>query len=340
LIKILGIESSCDETGAAVVTEKKEILSNVVYSQIAEHKSFGGVVPELAARAHLERIDVVVKKALEDAKLEPSELTAVAGTCGPGLIGGLIVGSIFAKTIAMAAGIPFIAANHIEAHALSVRLTEDVNFPYLLLLASGANCQWVVVRSCDRFEAIGKTVDDSVGEAFDKVAKLLGWGYPGGPIVEKMSRLGDGDRFSLPRPMCRKDSLNFSFAGLKTAVKIALKKCETEQDKIDLCASFQKAIVDVMVYKMKRALEVCRDKNVELSAVAISGGVAANKPMRAALQNVCDERGLRFCVPPISLCTDNGAMIAWLGAEKFQSCRRDDLRFAPRPRWPFGAKAE
>jgi N6-L-threonylcarbamoyladenine synthase len=335
-MKILGIESSCDETGAAVVTEKKEILSNVVYSQIAEHKSFGGVVPELAARAHLERSDFVVKKALEDANLDVSELTAVAGTCGPGLIGGLIVGATFAKSIAMAAGLPFVAANHIEAHALSVRLTEDVDFPYLLLLASGANCQWVLVRSSDRFEVIGKTVDDSVGEAFDKVAKLLGLGYPGGPIVEKMSALGNAEKFSLPRPMCRKDSRDFSFAGLKTAVRVALGKCETEQDKIDLCASFQKAIVDIMVYKMKQALEFCREKNVEPSAVAISGGVAANKPMRAALQSVCDAEGARFCVPPISLCTDNGAMIAWLGVEKFQIGRRDDLRFAPRPKWPFG----
>jgi N6-L-threonylcarbamoyladenine synthase len=337
MIRMLGIESSCDETAAAIVSEDRKILSNVTYSQLFEHKSFGGVVPEIAARAHLERIDFVVKKALSDAKLDVSEITAVAGTCGPGLIGGLIVGATFAKSISMAAKIPFIAANHIEGHALSVRLTEDVDFPYLLLLASGGNCQWLVVHSINRFEVIGKTVDDSAGEAFDKVSRLLGWGYPGGPIVEKMSAGGDDKRFSLPRPLCRKGSYDFSFAGLKTAVRLALEKCKTEQDKIDLCASFQRAVVDIMSYKMKQALEFCDEKNIELNAVAISGGVAANKAIRTELQNECDRRGLRFRVPPFDLCTDNGAIIAWLGIEKFRVGQRDDLRFVPRPKWPFGA---
>ncbi|MDR2157810.1 MAG: tRNA (adenosine(37)-N6)-threonylcarbamoyltransferase complex transferase subunit TsaD [Holosporaceae bacterium] len=331
---VLGIESSCDETAAAIVTEDKQILSNVVYSQINEHRLFGGVVPEVAARAHLEKIHLVVKKALEDARLDMSDISVAAGTCGPGLIGGVIVGATFAKSVSMAMNIPFIAVNHLEAHALSARLTEDLNFPYLLLLVSGGHCQLCMVHAVDRFNVIGKTVDDSIGESFDKVAKLLGWGYPGGPIIEKMSLGGDDRRFLLPRPLCRKDSCDFSFAGLKTAVRVAAEKCQTEQDRLDLCASFQRAVIDILVYKIKRAIEICGDRNP--SAAVVSGGVAANKAVRAALQNVCDQCGLRFVAPPIQLCTDNGAMIAWLGVEKFMAGQFSDLRFTPRPRWPMG----
>ncbi|MDR2723788.1 MAG: tRNA (adenosine(37)-N6)-threonylcarbamoyltransferase complex transferase subunit TsaD, partial [Holosporaceae bacterium] len=243
---VLGIESSCDETAAAIVAVDKRILSNIVYSQLAEHEPFGGVVPEIAARAHLEKIDFVVGKALEDANLEMSEISAVAGTCGPGLIGSLVVGATFAKTMAVAMHIPFIAINHIEAHALSIRLTESIDFPYLLLLASGGHCQLCIVHSIDHFEVIGNTIDDSVGESFDKVAKILGYGYPGGPLIERMSAYGNNKRFSLPRPLCRNGSCDFSFAGLKTAVRVAAEKCETERDKIDLGACFQKAVVDIL----------------------------------------------------------------------------------------------
>jgi N6-L-threonylcarbamoyladenine synthase len=233
----------------------------------------------------------------------------------------------------MARHIPFIAINHIEAHALSVRLTENVDFPYLLLLASGGHCQLCVVHAIDRFEIIGKTVDDSVGESFDKVAKLLGWGYPGGPIIEKMSAAGDAKKFVLPRPLCRKESYDFSFAGLKTAVRTALEKCKTEDDKIDLGASFQKTVVDILTYKMKQALEICKDKN--LAGAAMVGGVAANESIRSALRSVCNSYDLNFLVPPINLCTDNGAMIAWLGVEKLLARQCGDLQFLPRPRWPL-----
>ncbi|MDR0632138.1 MAG: tRNA (adenosine(37)-N6)-threonylcarbamoyltransferase complex transferase subunit TsaD [Holosporaceae bacterium] len=333
---VLGIESSCDETAAAIVTEKKEILSNIIYSQIEEHRLFGGVVPELAARAHLEKIDLVVEKALEDADLEISQIDVVAGTCGPGLIGGLIVGATFSKSISMAMNIPFIAANHIEAHALSIRLTENIDFPYLLLLMSGGHCQSCIVHSANHFEIIGKTLDDSIGEAFDKVAKLLGLGYPGGPAVEKKSAGGDDESFPLPRPLCRKESCDFSFAGLKTAVRIATGKCKTEQDRINLSASFQRAVIDILVYKTEQALGICRGKGIGLSAVVISGGVAANQRIRTELQNICHQHGLRFLAPPANICTDNGAMIAWLGVEKILVNQRSDLRFSPRPRWPLG----
>jgi N6-L-threonylcarbamoyladenine synthase len=344
-MNLLGIESSCDETAASVVREDKTVLSNVIYSQTDEHSLFRGVVPEIAARAHLEKIDLVVKKSLSDANLDISDITAVAGTCGPGLIGGVIVGATFAKSIAMARRIPFIAINHIEAHALSIRLTEDVDFPYLLLLASGGHCQLCIVHAIDRFEVIGKSLDDSVGESFDKVAKLLGFGYPGGPIVEKMSKSGDDKAFLLPRPLCQQKSCDFSFSGLKTAVRINAEKCANEQDRIDLCASFQTAVTDVLVYKVKQALEFCRNiPGIQLSSLVMAGGVAANNFIRSALQNVCEQRNIRFLAPPINLCTDNGAMIAWLGVEKLMArrlkeepCHKyytgDDLRFAPRPRW-------
>ncbi|MDR2646407.1 MAG: tRNA (adenosine(37)-N6)-threonylcarbamoyltransferase complex transferase subunit TsaD [Holosporaceae bacterium] len=335
---MLGIESSCDETAAAIVTADRRILSNIVYSQVTEHKLFGGIVPEIAARAHLEKIDVVVKKALDDANLKIAEVSAVAGTCGPGLIGGLIVGATFAKAISMARCIPFIAVNHIEAHAISIRLTEDIDFPYLLLLASGGHCQLCIVHAIDRFEVIGKTIDDSIGESFDKVAKLLGLGYPGGSAIEKTSAAGNNERFSLPRPLCRKGLRDFSFAGLKTAVRIAEGKCITEQDKVDLCACFQKAVIDILVYKVEQALKICENKN--LTGVVMAGGVAANKAIRTALQNICNDYGLNFLAPPINLCTDNGAMIAWLGVEKFLANQYGDLKFSPRPRWPMSENLE
>lgn len=266
---VLGIESSCDETAAAVVSDKKEILSNVIYSQIAEHRKFGGVVPEIAARAHLEKIDVVVNKALADANVKLSDLTAIAGTCGPGLIGGVIVGATFAKSLAMAARLPFIAVNHIKAHALCARLTNDVQFPYLLMLASGGHCQICVVNGVNDFNVLGTTIDDSVGESFDKVAKLLDLGYPGGPAIEKVAALGDASRFSLPHPMCSKKSLDFSFSGLKTAVKVLCEKCTSQQEKIDLCACFQNAVIEILNYKITHAIKRCIDDGTNITSVEI-----------------------------------------------------------------------
>jgi N6-L-threonylcarbamoyladenine synthase len=334
---ILGIESSCDETAAAVVTDDKQVLSNVVYSQITEHAKFCGVVPEIAARAHLEKIDVVVDKALSDAGIDLSDINAVAGTCGPGLIGGVIVGATFAKAISMSLRIPFIAVNHIAAHAISVRLTEDVEFPYLLLLASGGHCQICVVHGIDHFDIIGRTIDDSVGESFDKVAKMLGFGYPGGPIIEKIAVNGDANRFQLPYPMCNgkfNNSCDFSFSGLKTAVRVIAEKEQLDQQgKVDLCASFQRTVSHILAFKMDLALTICRRMGVSPNASVISGGVAANQFIRKALQTVCDKHNVRFCAPPIKFCTDNAAMIAWLGAEKFRAGQFDDLKFAPTPRW-------
>jgi N6-L-threonylcarbamoyladenine synthase len=335
-MNVLGIETSCDETAAAIVTEEKKILSNVIYSQIDEHKAFGGVVPEIAARAHLKKIDVVVNQALEDAKLDISEISAVAGTCGPGLIGGVIVGSTFAKSISMATNIPFIAINHIEAHAISVRLTEDILFPYLLLLISGGHCQSCVVHGINRFEVIGKTLDDSVGESFDKVAKLLDLGYPGGLAIEKESQNGDATRFALPHPLCNKHSYDFSFSGLKTAVRVTGEKCKTRQDKIDLSASFQRTVAEILSYKTKQAIDVCHKEGTQITAVVVAGGVAANKTIRGELQKVCGQNNLSFAAPPIPICTDNGAMIAWLGIEKLKLEQFNELNFCPRPRWPLG----
>ena len=332
---VLGIESSCDETAAAVVSDRKEILSNVIYSQIAEHKTFGGVVPEIAARAHLEKIDTVVQTALREANVELADLNAIAGTCGPGLIGGVIVGATFAKALAMSSRLPFIAVNHIKAHALCARLTNDVAFPYLLMLASGGHCQLCIVRGVDDFEVLGLTIDDSVGEAFDKVAKLLELGYPGGPIIEKTAQLGDASKFVLPHPMCTSKTMDFSFSGLKTAVKVAAEKCETEQDKIDLCACFQKTVIEVLRYKITQAIKHCLKEKIRISCVVMSGGVAANQAICKSLENLCAEFYLRFVAPPIRLCTDNGAMIAWLGVEKYRLGTRDLLNFSPRPRWPL-----
>ncbi len=337
---VLGIESSCDETAAAFVTSKKEVLANVVYSQIPEHRPFGGVVPEIAARAHLEKIDYVVERAFADAGVAPEDISAIAGTCGPGLIGGVIVGATFAKTLAMAFNKPFIAINHIEAHAISVRLTESLEFPYLLLLASGGHCQICIVHDIDNFEVIGKTLDDSVGESFDKVAKMLDLGYPGGPAVEKAAKAGDYRRFLLPRPLCTKHSCDFSFSGLKTAVRTIIEKYEgqmNEQDKIDLCASFQASVTDVIAYKMDSAINLCSGK-IPIAGVVISGGVAANQAIRSTLQELCERKRLKFLAPPLSYCTDNAAMIAWLGVEKFAKKQFNELNFRPRPRWPLSCK--
>lgn len=329
---ILGIESSCDETAAAIVNENRQILSNVIYSQIADHREFGGVVPEIAARAHLDKIDLVVKKTLSDACIDASMLSAVAGTCGPGLIGGLVVGATFAKAISLSLQIPFIAINHIEAHALAVRLTEDVSFPYLLFLASGGHCQICIVHAIDEFQILGQTLDDSIGESFDKVAKMIGLEYPGGPAIEREAKYGNPDKFSLPRPLCAKHNLDFSFSGLKTAISLIVPKCNSTQMKQDLCASFQKTVGDVVEYKIANALKQVQN----ISTVVISGGVGANDYIRHRLERLCNTHGVKFCAPPSKLCTDNGAMIAWLGLEKYRKQRFNNLDFHPTPCWPLG----
>lgn len=347
---VLGIESSCDETAAAVVSDDKRILSNVIYSQIYEHQRFKGVVPEIAARSHLEKIDIVVQKALDDASIKISDLDAVAGTCGPGLIGGVIVGATFAKGISLCAKIPFIAVNHIEAHALTIRLTEkDIEFPYLLILASGGHCQICIVYSCDAFEVIGRTLDDSVGESFDKVAKMLNIGHPGGPLVEKLAQKGDSKKFNFPKPLCNKSCenfLDFSFSGLKTAVRTTIEKISIEtvenpeNIKADICASFQHTVAEILTYKMNLALKYCKTHDIKINAAAIAGGVAANQCILNRLQNLCDQHKVRFAVPPIGLCTDNGVMIAWMGIERFSKGQTDSLQFKPRPRWELSPLAQ
>lgn len=335
---VLGIESSCDETAAAVLSDEKKVLSNVVYSQVEEHRAFNGVVPEVAARAHLEKIDLVVKEALRRSGLSLDHMDAIAGTCGPGLIGGVIVGATFAKSLAFVKKKPFIAINHIEAHALSVRITENLDFPYLLILASGGHCQICVVHEIDEFQVLGRTLDDSIGESFDKVSKLLGFGYPGGPIIEELYSEGNPNRFELPKPICVKGNCDFSFSGLKTAVLELSQECRTAQDKKDLAASFQRVVSEIMSFKTQQALEKCLKEKIDINAVVISGGVAANLIIRKSLEALCIEYDVSFLAPPIKFCTDNGAMIAWAGLEKFKKKQFSELDFKPVPRWPLCEK--
>ncbi len=330
----MGIETSCDETAVAIVEAPAgsaplgRILAHVIYSQMTEHRRFGGVVPEIAARAHLERLDGLVADALAEAKLDFADLDAVAATGGPGLIGGVMVGVMTAKAIAFAHDKPFLAVNHLEGHALSVRLTEDVAFPYLLLLVSGGHCQLLTVRGPGNFTRLGTTIDDAVGECFDKTAKLLGLGFPGGPAVERMAEGGDPNRFQLPRPMWKKPGCDFSFSGLKTAVRQTIEKLPAGDSKAiaDLCASFQRTVGDVLVDRCSNALEVAPS-----DTLVVAGGVAANAYLRRRLEKL----GPRFTAPPIKLCTDNGAMIAWAGLERLRLGMIDPLDFKPRPRWPL-----
>jgi N6-L-threonylcarbamoyladenine synthase len=337
-MRVLGIETSCDETAVAVIEASAEdrpvgrILANVVYSQLAEHRRFGGVVPEIAARAHLERIDGLVAQALDEAQLGMADLDGIAATGGPGLIGGVMVGVMTAKAIAFAHDKPFLAINHLEGHALSVRLTEPVEFPYLLLLVSGGHCQLLTVRGPGDFTRLGTTIDDAVGECFDKTAKLLGLGFPGGPAVETAALGGDAQRFALPRPMWRKPGCDFSFSGLKTAVRQAAEKLRKDDPQAvsDLCASFQRTVGDVLADRCTNALKASPSETL-----VVAGGVAANLYLRGRLEAL----GVRLVAPPIKLCTDNGAMIAWAGVERLRRGMVDALDFAPRPRWPLDAGA-
>jgi N6-L-threonylcarbamoyladenine synthase len=333
-VRVLGIETSCDETAAAVVNDTKEVLAHTVFSQIESHQVFGGVVPEIGARAHLEKIQDVIRQTMAEANLKFEDLDAIAATCGPGLIGGVLTGAVMGKAIAAYHEKPFIAVNHLEAHALSVRLTEDVNFPYLLLLASGGHCQLIHVKALGVYEILGGTLDDAAGETFDKVARLLGLPYPGGPEVEKCALGGDENRFQFPRPLIHQKEYNFSFSGLKTAVlrEVQAQGAHLKENKAHIAASFQKAVVDVFVSKLASAMEGFSI----LDTVVVAGGVAANQYIRDHLKRLVESKGKRLVVPPLKYCTDNGAMVAWAGLEHFMAGKRDPLTFAPRPRWPLG----
>jgi N6-L-threonylcarbamoyladenine synthase len=347
MLTVLGIETSCDETAASVVRgpQTPEILSNVIRSQIDEHTEFGGVVPEIAARAHIAVLDRIVAEAMSESGVSFDDIDAVAATAGPGLIGGVIVGLMTAKAIAMAAGKPLIAVNHLEGHALTARLTDNLDFPYLLLLVSGGHTQFLLVTGTGAYERLGSTIDDAIGEAFDKTAKLLGLPYPGGPAVERMAQRGDASRFALPRPLMDRPGLDMSFAGLKTALRTTAQKLQPvdEQTVCDLCAGFQKAVADVLAIRTRAALALFRQRFAGVEPViVVAGGVAANGEIRRALTSAADEAGARFIAPPARLCTDNAAMIAWAGIEHMVEARRtgvslDGMSFAPRPRWPLDA---
>lgn len=341
---VLGIETSCDETAAAVVARdgpgRGRILSNVVRSQWEQHRAFGGVVPELAARAHVECLDELIAEALTTAGIGLRDLDAVAATAGPGLIGGLIVGLTSAKALAFAADKPLVAVNHLEAHALTVGLTEGLLPPYLLLLVSGGHTQILGVEGVGRYARVATTIDDALGEAFDKTAKLLGLPQPGGPHVERMARTGDATRFDLPRPMAGREEPHFSFAGLKTAVRRRAQELGqlTAQDVADLCAAFELAVTESVADRCRKAFRWAQLRGLPRHLV-IAGGVAANQRLRAGLDAVAADADWTLHVPPVALCTDNGAMIAWAGAERFARGLIDPLDVAPRARWPLDATA-
>src|SRR5947207_5750105 len=342
---VLGIETTCDETAAAVVRRDEdgrgEILSNVVLSQTAEHQPYGGVVPEIAARAHVEALDTIITRAMIEANASFSMLDGVAAAAGPGLIGGVIVGLTTAKAIALVAEKPLIAVNHLEAHALTARLTDNTAFPYCLFLASGGHTQIVAVLDVGHYVRLGTTLDDAIGEAFDKVAKLLGLAYPGGPEVESAARRGHAVRFVLPRPMLGRERPDFSLSGLKTALRIEAEKVAplSDQDVADLCASFQRAVVDVVTDRLRAGLRLFRERFGGPTALVVAGGVAVNQSIRRALQRVAVEHGTVLVAPPPDLCTDNGAMIAWAGCERLARGLTDTLEVAPRARWPLDPAA-
>ena len=343
-LTLLGIESSCDDTAAAVVRQgdgPAQILSSVVVGQNALHQPFGGVVPEIAARAHAERLDGCVAQALTDAGLGLSHLDGIAVTAGPGLIGGVISGVMLAKGLCAATGLPLIGVNHLAGHALTPRLTDGAAFPYLMLLVSGGHCQFLVVHGAQEFTRLGGTIDDAPGEAFDKTARLLGLPQPGGPAVQAQAAQGDATRFALPRPLLDRPGCDMSFSGLKTAILrardgvVAEKGGLARQDRADLCASFQAAVVDVLAEKTRRALQAYLADQPAAPLLAVAGGVAANSAIRAALQQVCAQADVAFLAPPLALCTDNAAMIAYAGIERFRLGQQDNMALAARPRWPL-----
>jgi N6-L-threonylcarbamoyladenine synthase len=340
---VLGLETSCDETAAAVVSGDRRILGEAVLSQVAEHRPFGGVVPEVAARAHLAHLDALIQKAMSDAQVSFEDLSAVAATGGPGLIGGVMVGVMTAKAISAVHHIPFLAVNHLEGHALTARLTDQADFPFLLLLVSGGHCQLLVAEDVNVYRRWGTTLDDAAGEAFDKVAKMLGLGYPGGPAIERAALSGNAKRFAFARPMSGKPGCDFSFSGLKTAVRLAAEQLPagafTTQDVADIAASFQAAAVESIAKRVKNAVSRFKVEYPTGKALVVSGGVAANTALRAQLKTTSERAGLDFIAPPLRLCTDNAVMIAWAGVERLRKGLVDSLDFKPRPRWPLDANA-
>jgi N6-L-threonylcarbamoyladenine synthase len=346
-LTFLGIESSCDDSAAAVVRSgaRPEILSSVVEGQVALHRDFGGVVPEIAARAHAERLDFCVERALSGAGIGLRQLDGIAVTAGPGLIGGVLSGVMLAKGLAAATGLPLVGVNHLAGHALTPRLIDMEDFPYLMLLVSGGHCQFLIVHSATRFERLGGTIDDAPGEAFDKTAKILGLSQPGGPAVEAAAKDGDARRFAFPRPLMDREGCDMSFSGLKTAVLrardalVAAKGGITRQDRCDICAGFQAAVVDVLVEKSRRAILRYMGIGPAVPMLAVAGGVAANGPIRAGLETLCLQARLRLVAPPLALCTDNAAMIAWAGIELVQAGAVRDADLVARPRWPLDLTA-
>jgi N6-L-threonylcarbamoyladenine synthase len=336
---VLGIETSCDETAVALVRPDRRVLSAPLFSQLAEHAPYGGVVPEIAARAHVEKLDLLLAQAMAEARVRLTDLAGIAATAGPGLIGGLMVGVLTGKTLAMVHGLPLVAVNHLEAHALTARFMGELDFPYLLLLVSGGHCQLVAVEGVGSYRLLGTTIDDSVGEAFDKVAKMLGLGYPGGPAVERLARDGDPTRFDLPRPLHGTATCDFSFSGLKTAVRhriLNLGPAASETTTMaDLCAGFQAAVGDVLVDRSVRAMRRLHDAHPSCRTLVVAGGVAANQYLRDRLEQAAAGEGFALVAPPLALCTDNAVMVAWAGVERLRLGVIDDQAVAARPRWPL-----
>jgi N6-L-threonylcarbamoyladenine synthase len=348
-LTVLGLESSCDDTAAAVVRhtlgEMPEVLASTVYGQTDLHAAFGGVVPEIAARAHAEKIDVCVRQAMDQANVGFDQIDAIAVTAGPGLIGGVLSGVMCAKGLSAATGKPLVGVNHLAGHALTPRLTDQTAFPYLMLLVSGGHCQFLIAHGPEQFTRLGGTIDDAPGEAFDKTARLLGLPQPGGPSVEQAAKSGDPKRWRMPRPLLDRAGCDMSFSGLKTAILrardevVAAKGGLTEQDRCDLAASFQAAVTDVLAEKTRRALALYLAENPTTPTIAVAGGVAANQTIRTRLEQVCAEHGTAFTAPPLALCTDNAAMIAYAGMERFRLGHTDDITLVARPRWPLDKTA-
>ena len=341
---ILGIESSCDETAASIISENDQgnpiVLSNIVSSQVDIHKKFGGVVPELAARSHIEKIDWIVQKAIDDSGININELDAVASTSGPGLIVCLSIGLSFGKALASSLKKPFIAVNHLEGHALSPKLNSELNYPYLLLLISGGHTQYLCVKNLSKYKRLGTTIDDAIGEAFDKTAKILGVEFPGGPQIEILAKKGDSYKYDLPKPIYNKGGCNLSFAGLKTAILKIAKEIKTDQEKFDLAASFQRTVIEILHKKTKNAFaEFEKQIKMKEKKFVVAGGVAANKEIRSMLDNLCRKENYKPIFPPIEFCGDNAAMIAMVGLEKFKKGEFSELSHPAKPRWQLDENA-
>ena len=341
---IIGIETSCDETAVSILRDngknRPHILSNVVSSQLEIHKKFGGVVPDLAARAHLDKIDLITKKALKISKVQLKDIDAVAATAGPGLVVCLSIGLNFAKALSISLKKPFIAVNHLEGHALSPKLNFDIKYPYLLFLISGGHTQYLTVRNLGEYRRLGTTIDDALGEAFDKTAKLLGLGYPGGPMIEELAKKGDEKRFVLPKPILNRGGSNLSFAGLKTSILRIKEFIKTDRDKRDLAASFQKTVISILYKKTKKAIEQHTQLYPRNKTLVVAGGVAANKQIRMVLKKLCEEENFKIYFPDFKVCTDNAAMIALAGLERYKKKRYDKHNFEVNPRWQLDSKAK